>query len=401
MPEKNVIRKQYLDKLKKMKDLDVIKVITGVRRCGKSTLLYQFRDWLFTQGVSEEQIIEINLEDLVFEELEDYHKLHQYVLSRLPEGKKTYLFIDEIQNTDKFEKAINSLYLNKDIDIYITGSNSRILSGELSTRLSGRYIELPVLPLSLSEFSALMQMPENEAWPRYRTEGGFPYLAFIPEKPERLDYLEGIYNTVLVKDIVERKKITNLNLFSRVTAYLMDNIGNPVNVSGIANYLTSAREKTTRQTIQKYLDGLKESFIFYEVKRLDIKGKELLKQNSKYYLSDIGFRQLLTRNTRRDAGHILENLVFLELLRRGFKVYTGIINGTEVDFAAEDNQTRYYIQVSQTVAEEETYQREVRPFASIPDHYPKILITLDEWTQDVDGIRHLNALDFLNGARLG
>lgn len=208
MQEQNVIRSLYLDKLKKIKDLDVIKVITGVRRCGKSTLLKQFRDWLYTQRVTKDQIIEINLEDLAFESLEDYHKLNEYVISNLPKDKKAYLFIDEIQNTEHFEKAINSLYLNKNIDIYITGSNSRILSGELSTRLSGRYIELPVLPLSLQEFSQLMNQPAEEVWPRYRLEGGFPYLAFIPEKPERLDYLEGIYNTVLVKDIVERKKIS-------------------------------------------------------------------------------------------------------------------------------------------------------------------------------------------------
>lgn len=400
MQEQNVIRSLYLDKLKKIKDLDVIKVITGVRRCGKSTLLKQFRDWLYTQGVTKDQIIEINLEDLAFESLEDYHKLNEYVISNLPKDKKAYLFIDEIQNTEHFEKAINSLYLNKNIDIYITGSNSRILSGELSTRLSGRYIELPVLPLSLQEFSQLMNQPAEEVWPRYRLEGGFPYLAFIPEKPERLDYLEGIYNTVLVKDIVERKKITNLNLFSRVTAYLMDNIGNPVSVANITNYLISSRENTTRPTIQKYLDGLKESFIFYEVKRFDIKGKELLKHNSKYYLSDIGFRQLLTRDTRRDIGHILENLVFLELIRRGYKVSTGVINKAEVDFVVEKDQNRSYIQVSQSVAEDSTFQREVRPFHEIQDNYPKFLITLDEWTQDVDGIRHLNALDFLNGGEL-
>lgn len=400
MQEQNVIRSLYLDKLKKIKDLDVIKVITGVRRCGKSTLLKQFRDWLYTQRVTKDQIIEINLEDLAFESLEDYHKLNEYVISNLPKDKKAYLFIDEIQNTEHFEKAINSLYLNKNIDIYITGSNSRILSGELSTRLSGRYIELPVLPLSLQEFSQLMNQPAEEVWPRYRLEGGFPYLAFIPEKPERLDYLEGIYNTVLVKDIVERKKITNLNLFSRVTAYLMDNIGNPVSVANITNYLISSRENTTRPTIQKYLDGLKESFIFYEVKRFDIKGKELLKHNSKYYLSDIGFRQLLTRDTRRDIGHILENLVFLELIRRGYKVSTGVINKAEVDFVVEKDQNRSYIQVSQSVAEDSTFQREVRPFHEIQDNYPKFLITLDEWTQDVDGIRHLNALDFLNGGEL-
>lgn len=400
MPKNTVLRTTYLEKLQKMKDLDVIKVITGVRRCGKSTILHQFRDWLYTQGVSSDQVIEINLEDLKFEDLEDYHKLYEYVKKHLPEDKKAYLFIDEIQNTEHFEKAINSLYLNKNIDIYLTGSNSRILSGELSTRLSGRYIEIGMLPLSLSEYSQLTSQSSSEAWTRYRIEGGFPYLAFIPDQPERLDYLQGIYNTVLVKDIVERKNISNLDLFNRVTAFLIDNIGNPVNVSKISSTLTSAKEKATRPTIQKYLDGLKESFIFYEVRRFDIKGKELLKQNSKYYLSDIGFRQLLTRNIHRDAGHILENLVFLELIRRGYRVSTGIINGQEIDFVAEHNQDRIYIQVSLTVSEDETFQREIRPFYSVQDNYPKFLITQDDWTQDVDGIRHINAIDFLSGAEL-
>ena len=400
MAESAVIREDYLNKLKRLKDLDVIKVVTGVRRSGKSTLLKQFRDWLYEQGVSGKQIVEINLEDLQFEELEDYHLLNQYVVERLIPGNTTYLFIDEIQNTEHFEKAINSLYLNKDIDIYITGSNSRILSGELSTRLSGRNVEIPILPLSLHEFSLLLAQTPHQSWERYRTEGGFPYLAYIPQKPERLDYLEGIYNTVLVKDIVERKKISNLDLFNRVTSYLMDNIGNPVNCTNISNYLTSSKEKTTRQTIQKYLEGLKESFIFYEVRRFDIKGKELLKTNAKYYLSDIGFRQLLTRNTRRDAGHIFENLVFLELMRRGYTVTTGIIRGTEIDFVAEDSGTRFYIQAALTVEDDQTFQREISPLLSVPDNYPKFLVTLDDWTQDVDGIRHINGVEFLNGLPL-
>lgn len=398
--QKLVLRKEYLNKLKKFKDHDLIKVVTGIRRSGKSTLLTQYRTWLLSQGVRSEQMITIDLEDLEFEELEDYHLLYQYVKEHLIPGCKSYLFIDEIQNVDQFEKAINSLYLNKDIDIYLTGSNSKVLSGELATLISGRYIEIQILPLSLSEFSELKEENPNQVWPVYRIEGGLPYLAQVEGKQERLDYLEGIYNTVLIKDIMERKQLQNLNLFTRITQFLIDNIGNPVNPLKITNTLNSNQEKTTRPTVVKYLEGLKESFIFYEVPRFDIKGKELLKTNSKYYLSDIGFRQLITRNERRDAGHILENLVFLELLRRGYKISIGILPKAEIDFVAEKGSSRIYVQVSLSVNEEQTFKREISAFRELSDGYPRVLITLDDWTQDVDGIRHLNAVSFLSGAAL-
>lgn len=390
-----VERKQYMEKLRKLQNQQIIKVVTGVRRCGKSTLLKQFQQFLLKSGVSREQIIDINFEAVENEHLLDYHALHDYVTQRLISGKMTYIFLDEIQAVPDFQKAVDSLFIRENTDIYITGSNAHLLSGELATLLSGRYIEIPMLPLSFAEYLELSGLDKHTAWKNYFQNGGFPYAVQIEDDTIRHDYLDGIYHTVLIKDIAARKRINDIGLLESVVKFMFDNIGNIVSSKKIADSLTSFGRKTTPLTAENYVTSLAEAFILYKAERYDIQGKQHLKSLEKYYAVDMGLRQLLLGNRRRDIGHILENIVYLELIRRGYNVSIGKVGELEVDFVAERNGETEYYQVSATVMSEDTFDREIAPLKRIRDNYPKYIITMDELPMDENGIKIINVIDFL------
>ena len=389
-------RTEYLEKLKKMRDMQIIKVITGVRRCGKSTLLSQFRDFLIESGILKEQIIFINFEDLKFEYLKDYNALYQYIEERLVPDKKNYIFIDEIQEVENFQRTIDSLFIKENTDIYITGSNAMMLSGELATLLSGRYIEISILPLSFSEYLRLDETKNvKQAWNKYFENGGFPYAAQINDDNIRKDYLAGIYNTVLLKDIVVRNKVQDVTLLESVIKFLFENVGNIVSPKKIADTLVSYGRKTTSSTVENYIEALKSSFILYKAGRYDIKGKQYLKSLEKYYIVDVGLRKLLINKKHSYIGHILENIVYLELIRRGYTVYVGKIGDLEIDFIAERNNEKTYYQVSATILDENTFKREITPLKKIKDNFQKYIISMDEINLSEDGIKHISILDFL------
>lgn len=395
MRGKMVQRKQYLDKLIKTKDKQIIKVVTGVRRCGKSTLLLQFQNYLKTCGVDDSQIIAINFEDMNYSHLLDAAALHSHVTQMLVPGKMTYLFLDEVQNVPDFQKAVDSLFIRENIDIYITGSNAYMLSGELATLLSGRYIEIQMLPLSFAEYYELAGGDRRDAWNNYFHNGGFPYTVQLEDNQIRSDYVSGIYNTVLLKDIVARKKVQDVFLLESVIRFLFDNVGNIVSSKKIADSLTSFGRKTTPVTVENYINALMDSFIIYKATRYDIKGKQHLKSLEKYYLVDVGLRRLLLGDKNTDIGHILENIIYLELLRRGYTVNVGKAGNLEIDFVAQSGGDRIYYQVAASVLDPDTFAREVAPLQKISDHYPKFILSLDEISMGQDGIKQLNIIDFL------
>ena len=390
-----VERQEYMQKLIQWKDRQVIKVVTGVRRCGKSTLLLMFREFLEKNGVDSKKCISINFEDLRYEELKDYHKLYAYIMEHVTEEGRYYIFLDEIQLVPDFQKAVDSLYLHENVDLYLTGSNAAMLSGELATMLSGRYVEIRMLPLSFREYYELVGGDRKEAFNAYYRKGGFPYAALLQEEAIRRDYLMGIYNTVLLKDIVERKRIADVPLLEGIIRFLADNIGNVVSVKKISDSLTSDGRKTTAMTVDGYVQALKDAFILYEANRYDVKGKQYLRSLEKYYLVDIGLRSLLLGERVRDVGRILENIVYLELLRRGYRVSVGKVDTLEVDFVAESGDERIYYQVSASVLDPATYDREFRPLKRIHDNYPKYVLSMDDLPMGEDGIRQMNIIDFL------
>lgn len=390
-----VQRKQYMEKLKKLKDKKIIKVVTGIRRCGKSTLLLLFRQYLKECGVEDAQIVAVNFEDVASEPLLDYKKLHQYVTDRLVPGKMTYVFLDEVQNVRQFQKAVDSLFIKDHVDLYITGSNANILSGELATLLSGRYIEISMLPLSFAEYFELIGGDKRNAWNAYYRNGGFPYAAAIEDEDIRKDYIAGIYNTVLLKDIVTRKRISDIPLLESVIKFLFDNIGNIVSSKKISDSLTSYGRKTTSVTVENYIDALTEAFVLYKAGRYDVKGKQYLKSLEKYYLVDISLRRLLLGDKNTDIGHILENIVYLELIRRGYAVTIGKVDDKEIDFIAETGGDKIYYQVSASILDPATFAREIEPLKKANDHYPKFILSMDEIPMGEDGIKQVNIVDFL------
>lgn len=361
---------------------------------GKSTLLNQFKEYLLKNNVEQDQIISINFEDISWEYLSDYKKLYSYILSHLHPSKMSYIFLDEIQEVTDFQKAVDSLFIKNNIDIYITGSNANLLSGNLATLLSGRYIEIKMLPLSFKEYYSLIGGNIKETFNKFFVNGGFPYTTRLLDDDILNDYLDSIYNTVVMKDIITRKKITDVALLKRLLKYLSDNIGNIVSTKKIADTLTSSGKKTTHITIDKYIESFLESFILYQLERYDIKGKQLLKSFNKYYLVDIGFRKVLF-GERKDIGFVLENIVYLELLRRGYNVYLGKIDDLEIDFIAEKENDKMYIQVSASILDSNTFNREITPLKRITDNYPKYIITMDEIPMNDDGIKQINIIDFL------
>lgn len=402
-----VQRKEYLEKLIEWKDDDVIKVVTGIRRCGKSTLLMQYQDYLKSIGIEENQIIAVNFEELEYEELCDYKKLYAYIKDRLVADKITYIFLDEIQKVPNFEKVVDSLYVKPNIDIYITGSNAYMLSGDLATLLTGRYVEISMLPLSFSEYMQLSDKDKESAFADYIKYGGLPFVATMDRTDDKVDtYLEGIYNTVIVKDIEDRqkrqesnsdkRKINDIPLLKTIAKYLSSVIGSPVSLRGITNYLVSSGRKISANTVSNYVDALIESFIFYPAERFDIVGKQLLKANKKYYMVDLGIRNHILPRKYYDLGFSVENIVFFELLRRGCKVTIGKYQENEVDFVAEKRGEFTYIQVTADMVSESTFDREMKPLYAIQDNYEKIVLTLDKLTVgNYDGIKVVNVIDWL------
>lgn len=399
MKNNTIYRKQYMDKLISLKDKNIIKVLTGIRRCGKSTILNQFKNYLIENGVKNKNIISINFEDNNNNNLLDGEILHKYIMEHTDSNTKNYIFLDEIQNVVGFEKCIDSLLLREYLDIYITGSNSHMLSSELATFLTGRYIQIHVLPLSFQEYlSYYGETDELKKYNDYITYGGFPYLINLEGNNEKLEYLDSVYNTVLVKDVVSRKKINDILILESLCRFLFDNIGSYISTKKISDTLASYGRKNSVHTIEEYLNALVESYILYKVNRYDIKGKQLLKTQEKYYLSDIGLRTyLLGKSFDKNLGHILENIIFLELKRRGYKIYIGKNDLTEVDFVVETNDELVYIQVALSVRDEGTLERELRPLESINDHFRKYIITLDYDTNIYNGIKQISAMDFLTG----
>lgn len=401
-------RKDYLNQLKMWKDEKVIKVITGIRRCGKSTLIKLFQDYIRSVGVGEEQIVYLNFEDIEYEHLSDYKELYKYLTEKLVKDKTTYIFLDEVQKVEDYEKVVDSLYIKDNVDMYITGSNAYLLSSELATNLSGRYIEINMLPLSFAEFCEIKGGDNKDSlFSEYMKNGSFPYVALLKNPQEQVDmYLEGIYNTIILKDIEERqkrrendpskRKITDIVLLKNISRFLASNIGNPISIKSISDYISSTGRKVSQNTISDYVDALIEPYIFYEVGRYDIQGKWVLKRNGKIYITDTGLQRHILPRKNYDLGFALENIVFLELKRRGYKVNVGKIGSLEVDFVAEKSSCIHYFQVTASMMEETTFDREVKSLKKIADNYPKTVLTLDRFTiGNYDGIEVVNVVDWL------
>lgn len=391
-------RNSYIRQLLGYKNKQIIKVITGVRRCGKSTLLSMFANKLLNSGIDEKQIISINFEDMNFIDLLDYRKLYKYLVSKIDENKMNYIFLDEVQNVSDYQRVVDSLFLKENVDIYITGSNAYLLSSEISTLLSGRYVLIEVFPLSFKEYVSAFKEKKrlNELYSDYLLNSSFPMTLQLDNKQQIQDYLQGIYNTVIMKDVLLRNKFSDTMMLESVVRFMFDNIGNIFSTKKIADTLTSNGRKVDTRTVESYIDALINSFIIYQAKRYDIKGKQYLKTLEKYYVVDIGLRYNLLGFQNVDYGHILENVIYLDLLRRGYKVYIGKYYNKEVDFVAEKPEGKEYFQVSASVNDKNTLEREVTPLKKIDDSYPKHILTLDENPgMDIQGIKVQNALNFL------
>lgn len=391
-------RNGYLENLISFKDKNLIKVITGIRRCGKSTMFELYQSYLKENGVEEEQIITVNLEDGDYRGIRTSEKLYQYVESKLVKSNKNYVFLDEVQQVENFQEAVDWLYVKKNVDLYITGSNAFLLSGELATLLSGRYVEIKMLPLSFKEYISAYPGNTNTGalYMNYLQNSSFPGTLELARKQDIRVYLEGIYNTILLKDIVTRKKISDPFMLQSVVEFMFDNIGNMCSSTKIANAMTSSGRKISVPTVENYLSALCDSFILYKVGRYDIKGKQYLATGAKYYAADIGLRYFILGTKQADMGHILENIVYLELIRRGYEVHIGKVGDAEVDFIAIGAEGEEYYQVSQTVLEEQTLKRELSSLDAIKDHNPKYLLTMDYTPlTSYNGIKQVNVLEWL------
>lgn len=396
-----IIRTEYIDWLHRFRDKHVIKIITGIRRCGKSTLIEQYQADLLERGVSKDRILAINLEDFSMSPLFDPEKLYRYVIERLSPDGVTYVFLDEIQNVADFPRVIDGLFIQKNVDLYVTGSNAFLLSSEIATLLSGRYVEIRMLPLSFREFATFHHMLANPdlAYQWYLTEGAFPYVtAFDHDMKAIREYLRGIYSTVLLKDVMTRTRISDGLTLESVVRFLFDNIGNITSARRIGDLLSESGRKTDAKTVDKYLTALTESFVVHRAMRYDIKGKQHLKSLEKYYVADLGLRSTMLGRSGADVGRSLENVVYLELLRRGFEVFVGKLGDAEVDFVARDGDRLAYYQVAATVRDSDTLARELRPLQTTGDAYPKFLLTLDrDPAANINGIMVENAIDWLLG----
>ena len=392
-------RTEYLEELKRWKDKDLIKVITGIRRCGKSTLFELFINYLKENNVNKKQIIYINLEDADYD-FKNYKELYNYISKKLDSEKQYYVFLDEVQNVSEFQKAVDSLYIKKNVDVYITGSNAYLLSGELATLLSGRYVEIKMLPLSFKEYiSAFNDKNYQQLFLNYMKNGGMPgNISILKSNPNDIDkYLDGIFSTIVYKDIMARNNISDKLLLESVLKFIFDSIGSPVSAKKISDTLTSKGISTSNHTVENYIVAFLESFLIYKAERFDVKGKNILARDYKFYAVDTGLRSfLLGKKADSDMGHILENIVYLELLRRGYKVYVGKVDNLEVDFVAENRDGLNYFQVALSVRDEKVLARELRSLEKTGDHYPKVLLTLDmDLETNYNGITKMNVIDWL------
>ena len=390
-------REEYLKELRAFREKRVIKVVSGIRRCGKSTLFDLFKEELLADGIEEEQIISFNFESADNYDIDDFKKLYKAVENRLCPNKMNYVFLDEVQQVREFQRACDSLYILKNVDLYITGSNAMLLSGELATLLSGRYIEIKMLPLSFKEYISVKGESDlSRKYRDYLTKSSFPYTLELSRGKDIHSYLDGIYSSIVLKDIVARKKIADAAMLENVIRFMFDNIGNPCSTTKIANTLKSSGHNISVHTVENYLKALCESFVLYKADRYDIKGKQYLRSGAKYYVADIGLRYYLLGQKPADLGHILENVVYLELLRRGYEVFVGKSDKSEIDFIAINEEDTEYYQVALTVRDEKTLLRELAPLESVNDHNGKYLLTLDDDPPcSHNGIKHVNALDWL------
>lgn len=406
--QKLINRPEYLDILIQNKDVDLVKIVTGIRRCGKSSLLDLFHQYLKESGVAEPNIIHMNLESLRYRNLTNYLSFYDYVSERIPNEGKTYLIFDELQAVERWEKAIESFRLDYDVDIYITGSNAYLLSTEFSTLLSGRYVEIRMLPLSFKEFLTFYEFEPSatmdEKFQKYLQFGGMPILREYQFNEARSNQaLEGIYSTVVLRDILQRNPQADQAMLQKIMLFLCSNIGSITSPNSIGNVLSNEGDIKTGKgkniagkTVEKYISMLRSAFIFYSVGRYDIKGKQLLKTLGKNYIIDLGFRNMLLGYRDADRGHIIENIVFLELMRRDYRVYIGKVGETEVDFVAEKPNDKLYIQVTESMQSPETRERELRPLRMIPDNYEKIILSMDRsYINSYDGIKAINLIDWL------
>lgn len=395
-----IIRNEYLTQLNTWRDKQVIKVITGVRRSGKSTLLAQFQQVLIASGVSSKQIQSINFEDLANEHLLDYRTLYKHITEQLLPDCPNYVFLDEIQMVNEYQRVVDSMLLRPNVDIYITGSNAYLLSSEIATLLSGRYIEIRMLPLSFSEYVSQSSASLEDTYRRYISETSFPYGLQLPNSDAVRVYLQGLYSTVILKDVVRRRKLQDMDLLERIIRFLCDNIGSLTSIRNITNNLQAGGRKVSDHTVEAYLQSLVECYLFFRVEQYDVRGKQHLKVGHKYYITDLGLRHLLIGIHDNDLGHLLENTIYLELFRRGYQVMVGKIAGTEIDFVTVKSGSFAYFQVALSVRDAHTLQRELAPLQQINDHYPKYLLTLDNDPLVLHhGIKQIYAVDWLLGKR--
>ena len=398
-----ISRDNYLERLKAFKDNKLIKVITGIRRCGKSTMLELFKEYLKGEGVSDDNIIHINLELMKYDDVRDYKTFYNLITEKIKNNDRCYLLIDEIQQVDKWEKAINSMNVEFNVDIYITGSNAYLLSSEISTLLSGRYVEIKMLPLSFKEYLEFDHLPHDwtleDKFNQYLKFGSLPAVPTLPQDNTTInEFLLGIYNTVIVKDVISRNNIKDIGLLEQIVKYVVANTGNIISANKISGYISSqGRGETTKATtVSNYLDMLEKAYIIYPVKRYDIKGKEQLKNLAKYYVVDTGIRNMLMGYSDSDFGHVLETVVYLELIRRGYQVFIGKWYELEVDFIAVKQDEKKYYQVCLTLMDEKVKERELAPLKAIPDNYEKTILSMDKtYITDYEGIKFENIIDFL------
>ena len=394
-------RDSYMKQLIEFKDKKLIKVITGMRRCGKSTLLDMFEEELIKVGISVNSIIRINFESMKYDQIKDYNILYNYLLERIDKESRTYILLDEIQQVEGWEKAINSLTLDYDTDIYLTGSNAYLLSSELSTLLSGRYVEIKMLPFSFKEYISAEDGGEqktlDEKFESYLKYGGLPAVINLDQKDSVISmFLSGIYHTVVMKDIVQRNAVKDIALLENVIRFVLHNIGSTVSPKKISDFINSEGRKTTSETIDNYLHMLEKAYIFYSAGRFDIKGKQYLKTLKKYYIADMGLRNAILGYRDTDYGHVVENIVYLELIRRGYKVSIGKYYDFEIDFIAENQSERIYFQVTASLLNEAVAEREFRGLEAIPDHFEKRVITMDKsFLNTKNGIKCQNVIEFL------
>lgn len=395
-------RELYMRQIRPFIGTDLIKVVTGVRRCGKSVMLDLIKDELVESGVESKQFISVNFEDLNYAHLQSAKALHEEItrLASALEGK-VYLFFDEIQEVADWEKCINSLRINLDCDIYITGSNAKLLSGELATYLGGRYVEFVIYPFSFAEFLELYRRTAadesiQKCFQKYIAFGGMPYLANISYNEAAVKlYLHDLFNSVQLKDIIKRNKIRDVDLLERIIAYVISNIGTTFSATSLSKFLKNEQRRVAADTIQNYIKYCCDAYLFYQVKREDLQGKQILASNEKYYIADHGIREAVFGGNMRDINLVLENIVYLELLRRGYKVTVGKAGEKEIDFVCDKRGEKLYVQVSYLLASEDTVKREFGVYDDIRDNYPKYVVSMDELDMSRNGIKHRNICDFL------